>query len=92
MTDIAPTMKNENRGDDVDLAIIGAGSAGFSAAIRAADLGARVALIGDGVIGGTCVNIGCVPSKALIRATGAVHDARRAERFAGIRAEAAVED
>jgi len=46
-----------------DLAVIGAGSAGFSAAITAANLGARVALIGHGTIGGTCVNIGCVPSK-----------------------------
>ncbi len=93
MNDIAPTGESGNRDDGrVDLAVIGAGSAGFSAAIRAADLGARVALIGDGVIGGTCVNIGCVPSKTLIRATGAIHDARRAARFAGIRAEAAVED
>ena len=50
-----------------DLAVIGAGSAGFSAAITAAETGARVALIGDGTIGGTCVNVGCVPSKALIR-------------------------
>lgn len=46
-----------------DLAVIGAGSAGFSAAIAAAELGANVALIGHGTIGGTCVNIGCVPSK-----------------------------
>jgi len=43
-----------------DLAVIGAGSAGFSAAITAADQGAHVALIGHGTIGGTCVNIGCV--------------------------------
>ena len=51
-----------------DLAVIGAGSAGFSAAITAADQGARVALIGHGTIGGTCVNVGCVPSKTMIRA------------------------
>ncbi|MCH7554576.1 MAG: FAD-dependent oxidoreductase, partial [Proteobacteria bacterium] len=42
-----------------DLAVIGAGSAGFSAAITAADQGAQVALIGHGTIGGTCVNVGC---------------------------------
>ncbi len=75
-----------------DLAVVGAGSAGFSAAITAAGLGARVALIGYGTIGGTCVNIGCVPSKALIRAMEAVHHANTASRFAGIRAEARVED
>jgi len=56
-------------GGPFDLAVIGAGSAGFSAAITAAEQGARVALIGHGTIGGSCVNVGCVPSKALIRAT-----------------------
>ncbi len=73
-----------------DLAVIGAGSAGFSAAITAAEQGANVALIGHGTLGGTCVNIGCVPSKALIRATDAVHHAGAAARFAGIRAEGRV--
>ena len=72
-----------------DLAIIGAGSAGFSAAITAAELGARVALIGYGTIGGTCVS---VPSKNVIRATEALHHAAAATRFGGIRAEARVED
>ena len=75
-----------------DLAIVGAGSAGFSAAITAAELGAHVALIGHGTIGGTCVNTGCVPSKNLIRAAEALHSAHAASRFAGIRAEARVED
>ena len=58
-----------------DVAVIGAGSAGFSAAITAADEGARVALIGYDTIGGTCVNVGCVPSKALIRAAESLHNA-----------------
>ena len=75
-----------------DLAIIGAGSAGFSAAITAAELGARVALIGFRTIGGTCVNTGCVPSKNLIRATEGLHHAAAAVRFGGINAEARVED
>ena len=75
-----------------DLAVIGAGSAGFSAAITAVELGARVALIGHGTIGGTCVNTGCVPSKNLIRATETLHQAVAAARFRGIRAEARVED
>ena len=75
-----------------DLAVIGAGSAGFSAAITAADQGAQVALIGHGTIGGTCVNVGCVPSKALIRAAEAVHHANAASRFAGISAQARVND
>jgi mercuric reductase len=75
-----------------DLAVIGAGSAGFAAAITAAELGAQVALIGHGTIGGTCVNIGCVPSKTLIRATEAIHQAKAAKRFAGISGAARVDD
>jgi len=75
-----------------DLAVIGAGSAGFSAAITAADAGAQVALIGHGIIGGTCVNVGCVPSKALIRAAEAVHHATAASRFTRISAQARVTD
>ena len=69
-----------------DLAVIGAGSAGFSAAITAAELGASVALVDHGKIGGTCVNIGCVPSKNLIRATEALHHAATVARFGGINA------
>lgn len=53
---------------DFDLMIIGGGSAAFSAAIKGAELGARVAIVEAGTIGGTCVNIGCVPSKTLIKA------------------------
>jgi mercuric reductase len=75
-----------------DLAIIGAGSAGFSAAITAAEQGAHVALIGHGTIGGTCVNVGCVPSKTLLRATETLHQAEAASRFAGIRAEGRITD
>ena len=75
-----------------DLAVIGAGSAGFSAAISAAEAGAKVALIGRGTIGGTCVNVGCVPSKALIRAVEPLHVARAAARFDGITAKALVSD
>jgi mercury(II) reductase len=73
-----------------DLTIIGAGSAGFSAAITAAELGAQVALIGHGAIGGTCVNIGCVPSKTLIRATETLYQAANASRFAGIDGQARI--
>ena len=75
-----------------DLVVIGAGSAGFSAAIRASELGARVALVGAGTIGGTCVNIGCVPSKTLIRAAETLHHGKTAARFAGITASARLTD
>lgn len=75
-----------------DIAVIGAGSAGFSAAITAARTGAKVALIGHGTIGGTCVNVGCVPSKAMIRAAEAIHGAKSASRFPGISGGAQVEN
>lgn len=83
---------SQNRSKKVDLAVIGAGSAGFSAAITAAEQGAQVALIGHGTIGGTCVNIGCVPSKTLIRAAETQYQARAAARFAGIKAKGQVDD
>jgi mercuric reductase len=81
-----------SRNGRFDLAVIGAGSAGFSAAIAAAEQGARVALIGYGTIGGTCVNVGCVPSKTLIRAAESLHHARAATRFGGLAAAAHVAD
>lgn len=90
MTDCCPT-KSRSRGG-YDLAVIGAGSAGFSAAIAAAERGANVALIGHGTIGGTCVNVGCVPSKTMIRAAEALHGARAAGRFPGLAGEASVTD
>ena len=60
-------------GGQFDLLVVGGGSAGFAAAIKAADLGARVAMVEGGTLGGTCVNVGCVPSKTLIRAAEAQH-------------------
>ncbi len=68
----APTVFTKG-GGDFDLLIVGGGSAGFAAAIRAADLGAHVAMAESGTLGGTCVNVGCVPSKTLIRAAEAQH-------------------
>tara|TARA_R110000868_G_scaffold109824_1_gene298166 strand:- start:122 stop:1549 length:1428 start_codon:yes stop_codon:yes gene_type:complete len=75
-----------------DLIVVGAGSAGFSASITAADAGKRVALIGHGTIGGTCVNVGCVPSKAMIRAGEAIHAAHAASRFPGVTGQAKLQD
>lgn len=75
-----------------DVAVIGAGSAGFSAAITAASQGTKVALIGHGTIGGTCVNVGCVPSKALIRAAEALHSEQTAKRFDGLEVSAKLTD
>ena len=84
--------KGANGNGGYDLAVIGAGSAGFAAAIAAAERGARVALIGHGTIGGTCVNVGCVPSKTLIRAAESVHQAAAASRFGGIAGHVEITD
>jgi pyruvate/2-oxoglutarate dehydrogenase complex dihydrolipoamide dehydrogenase (E3) component len=70
--------------EQFDLAVIGAGASGLSVAAGAAQLGARVALIERGRMGGDCLNVGCVPSKALLAAAHMAQSARDAARF-GIR-------
>ena len=78
---IAPVPK-----DRYHLVVIGAGTAGLVSAAIAAGLGARVALIERHMFGGDCLNFGCVPSKAVIRAARAWREARTAaERFGGPR-------
>ncbi|WP_317279142.1 mercury(II) reductase [Kordiimonas aquimaris] len=82
----------ENTDTKTNVMVIGAGSAGFSAAITAAEAGAVVTLVGAGTIGGTCVNVGCVPSKTMIRAVEALYQASHAARFNGITSKAKVLD
>lgn len=77
----------EESRDGIDLLIIGGGSAAFAAAIRASELGKSAAIVERGALGGTCVNVGCVPSKTLIRAAEAHHRATR-HGFDGVRAKA----
>src|SRR5688500_1130197 len=64
-----------------DLVVIGAGTAGLVTAAGAAGLGAKVALVERHLMGGDCLNVGCVPSKALLRSARAAADARGASRF-----------
>jgi pyruvate/2-oxoglutarate dehydrogenase complex dihydrolipoamide dehydrogenase (E3) component len=68
------------------LVVIGAGTAGLVTAAGAAGLGARVALVERHLLGGDCLNVGCVPSKALIRCARAAADARQAGEY-GVRVE-----
>jgi len=65
----------------VDLCVIGAGSGGLSVAAGAVQMGASVALIEKGEMGGDCLNYGCVPSKALLAAAKAAHAHRSGEKF-----------
>ena len=64
-----------------NLVVIGAGTAGLVAAAGAAGLGARVALVERHLMGGDCLNFGCVPSKGVIRAARAIHDCRTSQAF-----------
>lgn len=61
--------------------IIGSGPGGYVSAIRASQLGQKVTIIEKNYIGGTCLNIGCIPSKALLTAAHAFHDAQNADLF-----------
>lgn len=69
-----------------DLIVIGGGPAGYVAAIKAAQLGKKVALAEKDEIGGTCLNRGCVPTKVLVHATELLEEMRTCERF-GLRAD-----
>src|SRR5690348_7977813 len=73
-----------------NLVVVGAGTAGLVCAAGAAGLGARVALVERGRLGGDCLNYGCVPSKALLRCARAAAEARRAAEF-GVRVPGPVE-
>lgn len=78
-----PVVASASVDIDYDLVVIGAGSAAFAAAIRATNLGARVAIVERNAVGGTCVNVGCIPSKNLLAATETYHHAGN-HPFAGI--------
>jgi len=64
-----------------DIAVIGAGPGGYPAAIRAAQLGAKVAIIEKEKLGGTCLNWGCIPTKALIAAAETFEKIKHAEKY-----------
>lgn len=79
-----PDWRNPSPADRYDLVVVGGGTAGLVSAAIAVALGARVALLERHLLGGDCLNSGCVPSKALIRSARAWHAARRAgPDFAG---------
>jgi len=75
----------DNGVGDFDVVILGAGSGGYACALRAAQLGLSVALVEKGKLGGTCLHVGCIPTKALLHAAEVADATRESEQF-GVRA------
>ena len=66
---------------DFDVLILGAGSGGYACALRAAQLGLKVGLVEKGNLGGTCLHVGCIPTKALLHAAEVADQTRESEQF-----------
>ena len=66
---------------DFDVLVLGAGSGGYACALRAAQLGLKVGLVEQGKLGGTCLHVGCIPTKALLHAAEVADSAREAAQF-----------
>ncbi len=79
-----PDWVNPQPARRYNLVILGGGTAGLVAAAGAAALGARVALVEKDLLGGDCLNVGCVPSKAILRSASFYADLRHAARFTGL--------
>jgi len=86
-----PEWRNPTPDGRYNLVVVGAGTAGLVTAAGAAGLGARVALIERHLMGGDCLNVGCVPSKCVIRSSRVVAETRDAERF-GVRVDGVAPD
>src|SRR5260221_12638416 len=67
--------------NDFDLVVLGAGTGGYTAAFRAAQLGLKVALVDQAKIGGTCLHIGCIPTKALLESAAFAERIRHAQEY-----------
>ena len=67
--------------DSFDVVVLGAGSGGYACALRAAQLGLSVALVEKGKLGGTCLHVGCIPTKALLHAAEVADATRESEQF-----------
>ncbi len=85
-------MPTRDRHTPLRIAVVGSGGGAMAAALKAAELGASVTVIERGIIGGTCVNVGCVPSKILIRAAHIAHLRRESSFDAGLSAVPPVVD
>ncbi len=71
----------DDAGNNFDVVILGAGSGGYACALRASQLGLSVAMVEKGKVGGTCLHVGCIPTKALLHAAEVADSARESEQF-----------
>ena len=78
----APAAPAEPAGYDYDVVVIGAGPGGYETAIKAAQCGKKTCIIEGAGFGGTCLNVGCIPTKALIQTADVYHKVKDAARFA----------
>lgn len=79
------TMSNE-----YDVVVLGGGTGGYVAAIRASQLGMKVAVVEKGKLGGTCLHRGCIPSKALLRSAEVFHTLKNGEQFGVVTGEVGI--
>lgn len=81
---MAQTDGTAGDGNSFDVVVLGGGSGGYACALRAAQLGMNVALVEKGKLGGTCLHVGCIPTKALLHAAEVADQSRESEQF-GVR-------
>jgi len=83
MVSSPPSRQTAEKGTPYDIAVIGAGPGGYVAAIRAAQMGARVLVVEKDNLGGTCLNRGCIPTKAFLSDVKPFHKTRKSPLFEG---------
>ncbi len=82
--ELHPSIKEQLEGSaerDADIVVIGSGPAGYVAAIRAAQLGAKVVIVEKASVGGTCLNVGCIPTKVLLACAAVLESVKNGEEF-----------
>lgn len=83
MAEVMPKLAvPSDNGYDYDLAVIGAGPGGYVTAIKAAQMGKKTCVIEKGNVGGTCLNVGCIPTKAMIKTANVLREVQEAVAFA----------
>lgn len=81
VTEQPQAQRKAANGADYDLVVIGSGPGGYVAAIRATQLGMKVGIVEKGHLGGTCLNVGCIPTKAMLASVQALHTARSGKEY-----------